>query len=223
MSWKRFLNNLGRGIAVVGLALGGVVYCYIVWRAATWAWAAGIRFYGTDVVTAEAVRDGIHVFFLATGIFLFGRFAALGAPRLRQGGWPLVGYGALAALAAVAVLASHLTPHFTNPFADHGPLFFTLGPAAWELMWPGFIYGFALAAAGPRLTAFWHQALIILLAFAAAAYYIPVFMGMRPYDKLGFVGATLAINFLSFQLRRRTGSIWPGMAGHLLVKFILTW
>jgi hypothetical protein len=65
--------------------------------------------------------------------------------------------------------------------------------------------------------------LIILLTVAAAAYYVPLFVGMRPFDKLGFLGATLAINFLSFHLRRRTGSVWPGMAGHLVVKFILTW
>jgi hypothetical protein len=223
MSWQRRLENLGRGAAVVALAAGGVVYCYVVWRAVGWAWAAGLHFYRTDLISAETVRDGIHCFFLAVAVFIFPRFAGLGVPHLRRAGWPLVGFGVLSLVAVAALAAVRVNPELTNPFAGHGPFFFTLGPAAWEVMWPGLIYGFAVAAAGPRLTPFWHHALIAVLTVAAAAYYVPVLVGMRPYDKIAFLAATLAINFLSFHLRRRAASVWPGMAGHLVVKFILTW
>jgi hypothetical protein len=223
---RRIINKLETPARVAGLLalpIAAVVYNYVVWRFVNWAWMMGLRFYGSDVVTAEAVRDDVQVFFLICAVFLFPRFAGLGYPNLRAAGWPLYGYLILLALAVAAVGLNRIAHAFTNPFAGHGPFFFTLGPAGWELMWPGLIFGFAAALAGERFPPKGLFAIATVFAIAGAAWYVPVFVGMRPMDKVAFVGVTIVINFLSFHLRRRTGSIWLGLAGHLLVKFLLTW
>jgi len=217
------IKDVARIAGAVAVFLAGGFYCYAVWRGVNWAWVHGFRFYASELITAEAVRDGVHCFFLAIAVFLFSRFAGLGAPSVRKAGWPLAGYGVLIALAVAAVAAVRIYPGFTNPFTGHGPFFFTLGPAAWEVMWPGVIYGFAVAAAGPERGVTADRVLTVAGTLTSTAYYVPLFIGMRPYDKIAFVAVTLAMNFFSFNLRRRTGSVWMGMAGHLLVKFVLTW
>jgi hypothetical protein len=220
---RAILTLLARACAVGALLVVAAAYSYGVWRAAAYAWGMGLRFYQSTTITPEAVRAGAHCFLLGIAVLLAPRRAGVGFPRLREGGWALWGYGSLIAVAAAAVAANHLHPFFTSPFAGRGPLFFTLGPLAWELMWPGLVYGFATAVMGERASPAGPHILVVLLALAGAAWYLPEIVAMRPYDKIGFVAVTLAINFLSLTLRRRTGSIWPGFAGHLLVKFFLTW
>jgi hypothetical protein len=151
------------------------------------------------------------------------RFAGLGLPDVKKGGWALHGYGAVIAVAAVATAANYVRPFFTSPFAGRGPLFFILGPLAWELMWPGFTFGFSQAILGPQLSAAGGRALAAVLALAGTAWFVPVIRWLNPLDTVAFVGLTFVVSFLSLTLRRRTGSIWPGLAGHVLVKFLLTW
>lgn len=219
---KKF-ETPARWAAILALPLAAVLYNYAVWRFVNWAWMMGLRFYASDVVTAEAVRDVTQLLFLLCAVFLFPRFAGLGHPNPKAAGWPLYGYLVLIALVGAAVGINRAAHLFTNPFAGHGPFFFTVGPAAWELMWPGLTFGFAAAIAGERFPPKNFLIVATLFAVAGALWYVPVFIGMRPMDKLAFVGVAIIINFLSLHLRRRTGSIWLGLAGHLLVKFLLTW
>jgi len=217
------LALLARACAVAGLLVAAAAYSYAVWRGTAYAWVMALRFYESGTVTPEAVRAGAHCLFLGVGVLLAPRRAGVGLPRLRAGGWALWGYGILIAVAGAAVAANHLRPFFSSPFAGRGPLFFTLGPLAWEVMWPGLVFGLAAAIMGERASPAGPHILVVTLTLAGAAWYLPDIVAMRPFDKIGFVAVTLAINFLSLTLRRRTGSIWPGFAGHLLVKFFLTW
>jgi hypothetical protein len=58
---------------------------------------------------------------------------------------------------------------------------------------------------------------------AGAAWYAPLVPGLNALEAATFIGLTLTISFLSLTLRRRTGSIWPGFIGHVLVEFFLAW
>jgi hypothetical protein len=222
-SWRKTLASLGRITAVGALLLVAGVYTVGVWRAAAYAWALGLRFYASNLITPDAVQAAAHCFLLGTTVFLLPRFAGLGSPDVKKGGWALYGYAAVIVGAGAAVAANHIRPFFTSPFAERGPLFFTLGPLAWEMMWPGFIFGFSRAILGPGLSNAGSGALVAVLAVAGTAWYAPVIRWLNPLDTVGFIALTLAVSFLSLTLRRRTGSIWPGLAGHVLVKFFLTW
>ena len=217
------LASLGRVIAVAALLVAAAAYTYGVWIATAYAWGLGLRFYASTVITANAVRSAAHCFLLGVAVFLLPRFAGVGLPDVKKGGWAFYGYAAVIAVAAAAMAANHIRPFFTSPFAGRGPLFFTLGPLAWELMWPGFMFGFSRAILGPRLSAATGRALVVVLAVAGTAWYVPVIRWLNPLDTIALIALTLVVSFLSLTLRRRTGSIWPGLAGHVLVKFFLTW
>ncbi len=222
-SHSKYTSALARGLGVAAAVAVACAYSYAVWRAAAYAWAAGLRFYASDLISPDAVRSAAHCLFLGVLVFVLPRFAGVGLPRVKNAGWAAYGYAALAAVAGIAVAANHVRPFFSSPFAGKGPLFFTLGPLAWELLWPGFAYGFATALAGPRATARVYHALVALLTLAGTAWYAPLMRGLNPLETVTFIGLSLATSFLSLTLRRRTGSIWPGLAGHVLVKFFLTW
>jgi len=215
--------TLARILAVAALLLAAAAYTCGVWMAAAYAWAWGLRFYASSLITPNAVRAAAHCFLLGTAVLILPRFAGIGLPDVKKGGWALYGYGVVIAVAAVATLANYIRPFFTSPFEGRGPLFFTLGPLAWELMWPGFTYGFSRALLGPRLSAVAGPALVVVLAVAGTAWFVPVIRWLNPLDTVAFVALSFAVSFLSLTLRRRTGSIWPGLAGHVLVKFFLTW
>jgi hypothetical protein len=183
----------------------------------------GLRFYESPVITADALRDGVHLSLLVVLVFIMPRYAGVRVPEFKKGGWAMWMYAALAGTAAAAVALNHIRPFFSNPFLGRGPLFFTLGPSSWELMWAGFMYGITAALAGEDAAPAVRKGLVPVLAVAGMAWYLPVIPTLRPYDRAAFVAVALAMNFLSLTLRRRTGSIWPGLAGHVLVKFILTW
>lgn len=221
--FREYAVALARALAVGALLAVALAYGYAVWRAAAYAWARGLRFYQPYVITGDAVRDVIHCFVLGVGAFVLPRFAGAGVPRMKGTARLVYGYLGLAALAAAAVAVNHVRPFYSSPFAGNGPLFFTLGPLAWELLWPGFIYGFATAVAGPRVSASARHALVVILALAGTAWYAPLLRGLNPLEAATFTGLTLAVSFLSLALRRRTGSIWPGLVGHILVYFFLTW
>jgi hypothetical protein len=223
LNFRKYISAFARALGVGALLVSAYSYTYAVWRVATYAWAKGLRFYQSFAITGDAVRDGIHCFVLGVGVLVLPRFAGVGLPRLKNAGWAAYGYVALAAIAAIAVVVNYVRPFYWSPFAGKGPLFFTLGPLAWELLWPGFTYGFATALAGPRAPAGVKHALVVVLTLAGTAWYAPLVRWMNPFDAVGFVAVTLAVSFLSLTLRRRTGSIWPGLAGHVLVKFFLTW
>lgn len=215
--------SLARVLAVAALLAVAAAYTYGVWMAAAYAWGKGLRFYASSVVTANAVRATVHCFLLVTAVLILPRFAGVGLPDIKQGGWALYGYGVVIAVAAAATLTNYFRPFFTSPFEGRGPLFFTLGPLAWELMWPGFMYGFSRAILGPRFAAAGDRVLVVVLALAGTAWFVPVIRWLSPLDTVAFVALTFVVGFLSLTLRRRTGSIWPGLAGHVLVKFLLTW
>lgn len=221
--FRRYAAAAARALAVAALLAAALAYGYAVWRVAAYAWLRGLRFYQSGVINADAVRDIIHCFVLGIGAFALPRFAGVGVPRLKEAGWPLYGYLALIGVAATAVAANHVRPFYSSPFADNGPLFFTLGPLAWELVWPGFGYGFATAAFGPRAPAVVNRILTVLLTLLGAAWYAPLLRGLNTLEAATFVGLALATGFLSLTLRRRTGSIWPGFIGHVAVYFFLTW
>jgi len=183
----------------------------------------GLHFYRSDVLNARGLYYAVHCFLLVIGVFLFPRYAGVGLPRLRGAAGPLRAYAALAALAAAAVALNYVHPLFTNPFAGQGPFFFTLGPLAWELLWSGLTFGFTFAAAGPRLGRAARHVLLAALTLGGAAWYLPTLRGMNPLDAAAFGAVALALSYLSLTLRQRTGSIWPGLAGHVVVKFLLTW
>jgi hypothetical protein len=222
-SRRRTWATLGRILAVGALLLVAAAYTYGVWMAAAYAWGRGLRFYASPLITANAVRAAAHCFLLGTAVFILPRFAGVGLPDVRKGGWALYGFGVVIAVAVAATVANYVRPSFTSPFAGRGPLFFTLGPLAWELMWPGFMYGFSRAIFGPRLSAVGDQVLVVVLALAGTAWFVPVIRWLNPLDTVAFVALTFVVSFLSLTLRRRTGSIWPGLAGHVVVKFLLTW
>ncbi|NIT35263.1 MAG: hypothetical protein GTN49_01995 [candidate division Zixibacteria bacterium] len=221
--YRKYIAFLARALGIAVLLFVAFAYSYVVWRAAAYAWAAGLRFYRSELITADALRDGVHCFLLGVGVLVLPRFAGVGVPDVKKGGWALYAFAALAAAAAVVVVANNVRPFFTSPFAGKGPLFFTLGPLAWELMWPGFVFGFATALVGPRRPPAANRALVAVLTLAGTIWYAPLVRWMNPFDAVGFVAVTLAVSFLSLTLRRRTGSIWPGLAGHVLVKFFLAW
>jgi hypothetical protein len=220
---RKYAAALTRALAVGALTAVALSYNYAVWRVAAYAWTQGLRFYQSGVINGDAVRNIIHCFVLGVGAFVLPRFAGVGIPRLKGAGWPLYGYLALIAAAAAAVAVNHVRPFYSSPFAGNGPLFFTLGPLAWELLWPGFVYGFATAIAGPRAPAAAGRVLIALLTLAGAAWYAPLLRGLNALEAAAFVGLALAVSFLSLTLRRRTGSIWPGFIGHVVVYFFLAW
>jgi hypothetical protein len=220
--YRRLVISLARELAVVALVAAALAYSYAVWRAAAYAWARGLRFQQSYLFSVDGLRDGFHLLLLAVGLILFGRFAGVGLPRLKRLGWALYAYLALIAAAAAAVAANQIRPFYSSPFAGNGPLFFTLGPLAWELLWPGFVYGLAKAVVGPRAPAA-AGVLIALLTLAGTAWYAPLMRGFNPPETATFLGLALATSFLNLTLRRRTGSIWPGFAGHVLVWFFLTW
>ena len=222
-SHRKYIAFLARALGIAVLLFVAFAYSYAVWRAAAYAWVVGLRFYRSELITADALRDGLHCFLLGIGVLVLPRFAGVGVPDVKKGGWALYAYGALAAIAAIVVAANNVRPFFTSPFAGKGPLFFTLGPLAWELMWPGLMFGFATALAGPRRPPAANHALVAVLTLAGTIWYAPLVRWMNPFDAVGFVAVTLAVSFLSLTLRRRTGSIWPGLAGHVLVKFFLVW
>lgn len=221
--FRKYAAALARALAVGALLAGTLAYSYAVWRVAAYAWIRGLRFYQSYVINGDAVRDVIHCFVLGVGAFVLPRFAGAGVPRMKGAGWPLYGYLGLAGVVAAAVAFNHVRPFYSSPFAGTGPLFFTLGPLAWELLWPGFVYGFATAIAGPRAPAAVKHALVVILALAGTAWYAPLVPGLNALEAATFIGLALAASFLSLTLRRRTGSIWPGFAGHVLVYFFLTW
>ncbi len=220
---SKYVAALARALAVVALIAAALAYSYAVWRAAAYAWARGLRFQQSYLFSVDALRDGVHLLLLGVGLILFGRFAGVGLPRLKRVGWALYAYLALIAAAAAAVAVNQIRPFYSSPFAGNGPLFFTLGPLAWELLWPGFVYGLAKAVAGPRVRAAADGFLIALLTLAGTAWYAPLMRGFNPPETATFLGLALATSFLGLTLRRRTGSIWPGFAGHVLVWFFLTW
>lgn len=222
-SFREYAAALARALAVAALLAAALAYGYAVWRVAAYAWARGLRFYQSGVINGDAVRDIIHCFVLGVGAFVLPRFAGVGIPRMKGTARLVYGYLGLAALAAAAVAVNHVRPFYSSPFAGNGPLFFTLGPLAWELLWPGFVYGFATAIAGPRAPAAVKHALVVVLALAGTAWYAPLVPGLKALEAATFIGLTLAVSFLSLALRRRTGSIWPGFVGHVLVYFFLTW
>ena len=222
-SYREYAAALARALAVGALLAGALAYGYAVWRVAAYAWIKGLRFYQSYAINADAVRDIIHCFVLGVGALVLPRFAGAGIPRMKGAGWPLYGYLGLAGAVAAAVAVNHVRPFYSSPFAGNGPLFFTLGPLAWELMWPGFVYGFATAIAGPRLCAGVKHALVVILALGGTAWCAPLVPGLNALEAATFIGLALAVSFLSLTLRRRTGSIWPGFVGHVLVYFFLTW
>ncbi len=220
---RKTFASLARVIAVAALLVAAAAYTYAVWMATAYAWGLGLRFYASGLITANAVRSAAHCFLLGAAVFVLPRFAGVGLPDVKKGGWALYGYAVVIAVAAVAMAANHIRPFFTSPFAGRGPLFFTLGPLAWELMWPGFMFGFSRAILGPRPSAAAGRALVVVLAVAGTAWFVPVIRWLNPLDTMAFIALTLVVSFLSLTRRRRTGSIWPGLAGHVLVKFFLTW
>ena len=222
-SFRKYAIALARALAVAALLAAVFAYGYAVWRVAAYAWIRGLRFYESYVINADAVRDIVHCFVLGVAALMLPRFAGVAVPRLKGAGWPLYGYVGLAAVTAVAVSANQVRPFYSSPFAGKGPLFFTLGPLAWELLWPGFVYGFASAIAGPRPPAAARHALLAALALAGTAWYASLLRGLNTVETATFLGLSLAVSFLSLALRRRTGGIWPGFAGHVLVFFFLTW
>jgi hypothetical protein len=217
------LATLARILAVGALLLVAAAYTYGVWMAAGYAWGRGLRFYASALITANAVRAAAHCFLLGTAVLMLPRFAGVGLPDLKKGGGAFYGYGVVIAVATVAAAANYVRPFFTSPFEGRGPLFFTLGPLAWELMWPGFVFGISQAILGPRLSAAGGRALVVVLALAGTGWFVPVIRWLNPLDTVAFVALSFVVSFLSLTLRRRTGSIWPGLAGHVLVKFLLTW
>jgi hypothetical protein len=221
--FRKYAVALARVLAVAALLAVALAYGYAVWRVAAYAWLRGLRFYQSNVINADAVRDVIHCFVLGVGALVLPRFAGVGLPRVKGAGRLVYGYLGLAALAAAAVAVNHVRPFYSSPFAGNGPLFFTLGPLAWELLWPGFVYGFATAFAGPRAPAAVKHALVVVLALAGTAWYAPLLRGLNALEAATFIGLALAVSFLSLALRRRTGSIWSGCVGHVLVYFFLTW
>ncbi len=223
LAYPKWLVATARAAALVGLVPAALVYDYVVWRLSYYAWGMGLHFYASPIFAADALWYIIHCLFLAVALFLFPHFAGLGLPRLAGARRPLLVYGAVVALSGLAALVNHRFVFFTNPFAGRGPLFFTLGPLAWEVMWSGFLFGFAAALLGPRAEGHGGDVMVGVLALGGVVWYTPVINWLSKFDAAGFVLVTLVINTLSLTLRRRTGSIWAGLAGHLLVKFILTW
>jgi hypothetical protein len=221
--YRQYAGALGRALAVVAVVAAAFAYSYAVWRVATYAWVRGLHFEQSYLFSVDALRDGVHLLLLGVGVILFGRFAGVGRPRLKGVGWALYAYPALIAAAAASVAANQIKPFYSSPFAGNGPLFFTLGPLAWELLWPGFVYGFAKAVAGVRAPAAADRVIVALLTLAGTAWYAPLMRGLNAPETATFLGIAVATNFLGLTLRRRTGSIWPGFAGHVMVWFFLTW
>jgi hypothetical protein len=222
-AYRKYVAVSARALAVGALVAAALAYSYAVWRVAAYAWARGLRFQQSYYFSAAALRDGVHLLILAVGLLPFGRFAGVRVPQLRGAAPALYAYLALVAGTAFAVAANHVKPFYSSPFAVEGPLFFTLGPLAWELLWPGFVYGFATAIAGARAPAAADRVVVALLTLAGTAWYAPLMRGMNPLETATFIGLALATGFLGLTLRRRTGSIWPGCAGHVMVWFFLTW
>ncbi len=221
--YRQYAGVLARALAAAGLVAAAFAYSYAVWRVAAYAWVTGLHFEQSYLFSVDALRDGVHLLLLGVGVILFGRFAGVGLPRLKGVRWAFYSYFALIVAAAAGVAANQVKPFYSSPFAGNGPLFFTLGPLAWELLWPGFVYGFAKFVAGPRAPAAVDRVIVALLALAGTAWYAPLLRGLNAPETATFLGLALATSFLSLTLRRRTGSIWPGFAGHVLVWFFLTW
>jgi len=135
----------------------------------------------------------------------------------------LIVYAIILGAAGIITAVNYGRQYFTNPFAGRGPLFFTLGPLAWEVIWSGFTFGVASTLLGKRAARPWGVTLAVALALGGVAWYFPIIRWLSRLDAAAFAALTLVINLLSLTLRRQTGSIIPGLAGHLLMKFILTW
>jgi len=194
-----------------------------LWYGVAKAWKMGLHFHASESFTPAVMRDAVLLFCLIVAVYLFPSWGALGRPDMRFAKPVLVAYGGLIALAGLVFFLNRVVPFFSAPFSRRGPFFFTLGPAAWELLWSGFI--FSLTAALLR----WEErrgaaaVIVVVLAAAGAAWYVPLIVALRPWDAAGFAAISFVIGVVSLEARRRTGSIWVGLAGHVLVKFFLTW
>lgn len=219
----KFVGALARALAVAAIVAAALAYSYAVRRVAAYAWVRGLHFEQSYLFSVDTLRDGVHLLLLGIGLTLFGRFAGVGLPRFKGIRWALYSYLAVVAAVAAGVAANQVKPFYSSPFAGNGPLFFTLGPLAWELLWPGFVYGFAKAVAGTRTPAAVDRILIAFVTLAGTAWYAPLLRGLNAPETATFLGLAVATSFLGLTLRRRTGSIWPGFAGHVLVWFFLTW
>lgn len=214
---------LGKALGLLAIIPAALGYNLVVWRISYYAWKMGLHFYDSPVFTADALWYLAHCLFLAVAVFLFPSYAAIRLPRLYKVKRIIFAYVAFLLAAGVVTAANYGRQYFTNPFAGRGPFFFTLGPLAWEITWPGFAFGFGAALLGKRVNDRWGTVLVGALALAGVVWYFPIIRWLSRLDAGAFVALTLVINLLSLTLRRRTGSILPGLAGHLLMKFILTW
>lgn len=194
----------------------------LIWYGVSKAWHLGLHFHASETFTPAVMRDAVTLLGLLILVYLFPSPAALGRPDVRGAKNVLIAYASVASLTAALFLLNRTLTLFSAPFSNRGPFFFTLGPAAWELLWSGYV--FSLTAALLRLEGrpLASAAAVVVLAMAGAAWYLPLLVVLRPLDAAGFAGISFIIGVLSLETRRRTGSIWAGLAGHMLVKFFLT-
>ena len=217
------LSSAGRVVALAALLPVVVVYNVGVWRVTQYVWNMGLHFYGSSVFTADTLWYGIHCVLLALGAFLWPHQAGLTLPRFGPARRVLALYAVVIGVTAAAAGINYQLHLFTNPFSGRGPFFFTLGPLAWEAMWPGLVYGFAARLLDTRAPGRIGRTVAVVLAVASVGWYIPILGWLSRLDAAFFIAMTLGINLFSLALRRRTASILPGLACHLLMKFILTW
>lgn len=151
------------------------------------------------------------------------RWAGLGlgcASRWRRFAFPIAGVLALPPLLTLTVYAQ-LTD---KPFSGMTWSLWLVQSIAQEFFFTGFVYG-ALARLHGTPSTEWRAAVhpaLVLTAFAFMVWHWPNVGSLSP----GYMAFQLAYTFLgacwTFQVRRWTGSIWPGVANHVLVNWLAT-
>lgn len=124
-------------------------------------------------------------------------------------------------------------PNFTTrPFHGASWSFWLLAPLAEELLFSGFIYG-RMAGIFGKPAQNWRGAFsptLLITAFLAALYFWPFLRNADNTGKIGEIGVSYAqfqmlyvflFNLWMLNIRRWTGSIWPGVLNHILVNVLM--
>ncbi|HLX63597.1 MAG TPA: CPBP family intramembrane glutamic endopeptidase, partial [Planctomycetota bacterium] len=129
------------------------------------------------------------------------------------------------------LLVLSLYPALTSqPFhAYHWPKAWWLyGSIAQELLFTGFIYGRLVSVFGtpPRGIVGAFSAPVLVTAFLYALSHWPNLQTNEHGMTASYVAFQLLYSFLGFawmlNIRRWTGSVWPGVLNHVLVNFLAT-